>query len=59
MILVRLLRSSGPDRAVGGIDPAELRARLVELRTTRPGQRRRLRQDPAGARQLARGRGPR
>ena len=34
MILVRLVRSTGPDRAVDGIDPAELRAWLVELRTT-------------------------
>lgn len=34
MILVRLVRSIGQDRAVDGLDPAELRAWLVELRTT-------------------------
>jgi site-specific recombinase XerC len=34
MILVRLARSTGHDRVVDGIDPAELRAWLVELRTT-------------------------
>jgi integrase/recombinase XerC/integrase/recombinase XerD len=34
MILVRLVRSTGRDRVVDGIDPAELRAWLVELRTT-------------------------
>jgi hypothetical protein len=34
MILVRLVRSTGHDRVVEGIDPAELRAWLVELRTT-------------------------
>src|SRR4051794_19436182 len=34
MILVRLVRSTGPDRLVDGLDPAELRAWLVELRAT-------------------------
>jgi len=34
MILVRLVRSTGQERAVDGLDPAELRAWLVELRTT-------------------------
>jgi site-specific recombinase XerD len=34
MILVRLLRAIGSERAVDGLDPAELRAWLVELRTT-------------------------
>jgi site-specific recombinase XerD len=34
MILVRLVRSTGHDRVVDGIDPAELRAWLVELRAT-------------------------
>ena len=34
MILVRLVRSTGHDRMVDGNDPAELRAWLVELRTT-------------------------
>lgn len=34
MILVRLARSAGHERAVDGLDPAELRAWLVELRTT-------------------------
>lgn len=34
MILVRLVRSTGQERAVDGLDPAELRAWLVELRAT-------------------------
>ena len=34
MILVRLLRALGADRRVDGLDPFELRAWLVELRTT-------------------------
>jgi len=34
MILVRLVRALGPGRSVDGLDPAELRAWLVELRTT-------------------------
>jgi integrase/recombinase XerC len=34
MITVRLVRAVGPDRSVDGLDPAELRAWLVELRTT-------------------------
>jgi hypothetical protein len=34
MILVRLVRALGSDRAADGIDPADLRAWLVELRTT-------------------------
>ncbi|MBI3745442.1 MAG: tyrosine-type recombinase/integrase [Chloroflexi bacterium] len=34
MILIRLVRSLGADRAGDGLDPAELRAWLVELRTT-------------------------
>lgn len=34
MITVRLVRSLGPDRSVDALDPAELRAWLVELRTT-------------------------
>lgn len=34
MILVRLVRSTGQGRAVDGLDPAGLRAWLVELRTT-------------------------
>jgi hypothetical protein len=34
MITVRLVRALGPDRSVDGLDPAELRAWLVELRTT-------------------------
>jgi len=34
MILVRLVRAIGSERAVDGLDPAELRAWLVELRTT-------------------------
>jgi len=34
MILARLIRSLGSDRSVDGLDPAELRAWLVELRTT-------------------------
>lgn len=34
MILVRLVRSTGDDRAVDGLDTADLRAWLVELRTT-------------------------
>ncbi len=34
MILVRLVRAIGSGRAVDGLDPAELRAWLVELRTT-------------------------
>jgi integrase/recombinase XerC/integrase/recombinase XerD len=34
MITARLVRSHGAERAVDGLDPAELRAWLVELRTT-------------------------
>ncbi len=34
MITVRLVRALGPDRWVDGLDPAELRAWLIELRTT-------------------------
>ncbi len=34
MITARLVRALGPERAVDGLDPAELRAWLVELRTT-------------------------
>jgi len=34
MILVRLVRALGVDRAVDGLDPAERRAWLIELRTT-------------------------
>jgi site-specific recombinase XerD len=34
MILVRLVRAIGHERTVDGLDPAELRAWLVELRTT-------------------------
>jgi site-specific recombinase XerC len=34
MILARLIRSLGSDRSVDGLDPAELRAWLVEGRTT-------------------------
>jgi site-specific recombinase XerD len=34
MITVRLVRALGADRSVDGLDPAELRAWLVELRTT-------------------------
>jgi len=34
MITVRLVRELGPDRSVDGLDPAELRAWLVELRAT-------------------------
>lgn len=34
MILTRLVRALGAERAVDGLDPAELRAWLVELRTT-------------------------
>jgi integrase len=34
MILARLIPSLGPDRSVDGLDPSELRAWLVELRTT-------------------------
>jgi len=34
MILVRLFRALGADGAVDGLDPVELRAWLVELRTT-------------------------
>jgi integrase/recombinase XerC len=34
MILVRLVRAIGSERAVDGLDPAELRTWLVELRTT-------------------------
>lgn len=34
MITTRLVRSLGAERAVDGLDPAELRAWLVEFRTT-------------------------
>lgn len=34
MITVRLVRALGPDRSVDGLDPAELRVWLVDLRTT-------------------------
>jgi hypothetical protein len=37
MITVRLVRALGPDRSVDGLDPAELRAWLVELRPASPG----------------------
>jgi len=34
MITIRLVRAVGSERAIDGLDPAELRAWLVELRTT-------------------------